>query len=71
MCAIPRRVGQGYEEGSASTSAARATFSLALKAIQEDAARKGLDRLSLREINAEIAAVRKARREKTSTSRTA
>ena len=42
-----------------SAGAERAAFALALEAGQQDAARKGVSRLGLREINAEIAAVRR------------
>ncbi len=61
MSELVREALRRYEETSAASGAARTAFSLALKAIQEDATKKGLNRLSLREINAEIAAVRKAR----------
>lgn len=36
----------------------------ALRAVQEDAKRKGLDKLTMREINAEVAAVRRQRQKK-------
>jgi hypothetical protein len=35
-----------------------------LRAIQEDAKRKGTDKLTMREINAEVAAVRRQARKK-------
>ena len=71
MSELVREALRRYEESSASAGAARAAFSLALKAVQEEAARNGANRLSLREINAEIAAVRRERRTKTSATRSA
>lgn len=46
-----------YEEAAIPAEA----FSMALKAVQRDAARKGMQRISRRQINAEIAAARKER----------
>jgi len=44
-------------------TSSKATAALtALKALQEDAKRKGLDKLSMEEINAEIAASRREKR---------
>ncbi|HVA62582.1 MAG TPA: ribbon-helix-helix protein, CopG family [Terriglobales bacterium] len=64
MSELVREALRRYEESAASAGADRAAFALALKAVQQDAARKGVNRLSLREINAEIAAVRKERSRK-------
>ena len=46
---------------------ARTSLAAAMAAMQEGAARKGLDKLTMREINAEIAAYRKEQRQKRST----
>jgi metal-responsive CopG/Arc/MetJ family transcriptional regulator len=46
---------------------ARTSLAAAMAAMQEDAARKGLAKLTMREINAEIAAYRKEQRQKRST----
>ena len=71
MSELVREALRRYDKSSASAGAARAAFSLALNAVQEEAARNGANRLSLREINAEIAAVRRERRTKTSATRSA
>jgi len=47
------------------TAPVNADLITALRALQEDARRVGLDRLSQREINAEVAAVRRTRRNNT------
>ncbi|MGH9480658.1 MAG: ribbon-helix-helix protein, CopG family [Terriglobales bacterium] len=64
MSELIREALRRYEDNAVSAAAARAAFSLALKAVREDAERKGVNRLSLREINAEVAAVRRARSRK-------
>ena len=46
------------------TSSKPITALTALKALQEDAKRKGLDKLTMDEINAEIAAYRQEKRRK-------
>lgn len=57
-----------YEEDSASTAAARGALAKALTAVQQDAARKRTHGLTMRQINAEIAAVRKARKSRVAAS---
>ncbi|HEY6253336.1 MAG TPA: hypothetical protein VI685_25550 [Candidatus Angelobacter sp.] len=44
------------------TSSKATTALTALKALQEDAKRKGLDKLTMEEINAEVAAYRREKR---------
>lgn len=64
MSELVREALRRYEEEVVSTGAARAAFAMALEAVQKDAARKGVQGLSLRQINAEVAALRKARSRK-------
>lgn len=71
MSELVREALRRYEESSAAAGAARAALGLALQAVQEDAARKGADRLGRREIHGEIAAVRKARSRKVPVNATA
>jgi len=52
------------------TSSKAITALTALKALQEDAKRKGLDKLTMDEINAEIAAYRREKRLKVKRSKT-
>ncbi len=64
MSELVREALRRYEEHTASSQAAREALAFALQAAQRDAARKGTDRLPPSRINAEIAAVRKARARK-------
>lgn len=59
---VVREALRRYEEDSTSTAAAGAALAEALEAVQQDAARKRCHRLTMRQINTEIAAVRKARK---------
>lgn len=61
MSELVREALQRYEADMASDAGARDALSGALKAVQEDAARQGVDCASARKINAEIAATRRAR----------